>query len=74
MKLNANEINAYAAALGSLIDVGVAVAGKLKPMIALFHPKADMTEMEINAIEEEAVEDALQRRDQRAEMGKSSTD
>lgn len=69
MKLTQTEIQTYVGVAGTLIDAGIAIAGKIGPLVSLFHPQAALTEDEINAIEQAGVADALRRRDERAAMG-----
>lgn len=62
------EIQAYISIVASLYGLGVTVAGKIRDLIRLFHPDAELTEAQINAIEAAGMAESERRRLERVAM------
>ena len=72
--MSPQQIQAYISVASLLASAGIDIAGKVKSLVALFHPAASLTEEQINAIEQAAIADAERRRQERIAMGQPSND
>ncbi len=66
------QINSYIAIASAIFDLTGTVAGQIKKIVGIFHPGHNLTDEQINAIEEAGMADALKRAAERRAMGQSS--
>lgn len=65
------QLNSYIALVSAVAQLGFAVAGKVKDLIAALHPDVALTEEQLNAIEQAGIADAARRRDEREAMSQA---
>ncbi len=69
--MKTTDIEAYIQIATILYAAGVEIAGKFKQMLALFKPDHDLTDEQINAIEQAGMDDSRKRLAERIAMGQA---